>query len=476
MRTTSPFTFLVIAATTTTLLTTQTEASKSFVARLPNGANVPNVPAIGHSDDTGDSSATNSFGDAFASAGKSWTTELCQADTDGDGQTNGQELGDPCCEWTQGATPRWTSGVSHPGDASKTSNESLWASVNCSGVTTVSTSGAGSLQTPTSLRYVLALGVTIALSLHTSPQASASSASDKTTNPSPHSPGNADTHTMKFTSPSILIVLAAAALFAPEADAKEEFVKLLPNGGNVPSAPAIGHKDNTGKSSSNNDFGKAFSSAGNAWTVELCKADTDGDGQTNGQELGDPCCEWTVGASPRWTSGVSHPSDATKTSNASLWASIDCSNIISACTLVAATAAALLASQAEASKEFVAMLPNGANVPGVPAIGHSDNTGDSDATNTFGDAFASAGKEWTTELCQADTDGDGQTNGEELGDPCCEWVMSTNDVVLWSTGVSHPGDASKTSDESLWANVTCGSSSTSDTASGSSSAATAGSL
>ncbi|RLN47965.1 hypothetical protein BBJ28_00001683 [Nothophytophthora sp. Chile5] len=315
MRTTSPFTFLVIAATTATLLTTQTEASKSFVARLPNGANVPNVPAIGHSDGTGDSSATNSFGDAFASAGKSWTAELCQADTDGDGQTNGQELGDPCCEWTQGSTPRWTSGVSHPGDASKTSNESLWAN-------------------------------------HASAQASASSASDKTTNPNPHSPSNTDTKTMKFTSPSILIVLAAAALFAPETDAKPEFVARLPNGARVSNAPAIGHKDNTGDSSSTNAFGNAFSSAGNAWTVALCKADTDGDGQTNGEELGDPCCEWTVGATPRWTSGVSHPSDATKTSNASLWASIDCSN-------VTATAVTSAASTSPSSSALTAVLALG---------------------------------------------------------------------------------------------------------------------
>ena len=29
-----------------------------------------------------------------------------------------------------------------------------------------------------------------------------------------------------------------------------------------------------------------------------CEADTDGDGQTNGLELGDPCCLWSVGATP----------------------------------------------------------------------------------------------------------------------------------------------------------------------------------
>lgn len=33
----------------------------------------------------------------FAAAGHAWTQELCQADSDGDGYSNGQELGDPGC-------------------------------------------------------------------------------------------------------------------------------------------------------------------------------------------------------------------------------------------------------------------------------------------------------------------------------------------------------------------------------------------
>ncbi|KAL4164341.1 hypothetical protein KRP22_004208 [Phytophthora ramorum] len=119
----------------------------------------------------------------------------------------------------------------------------------------------------------------------------------------------------------------------------------------------------------------------------------------------------------------------------------------------------LFAPESEASLEFVAMLPNGGNVPDTPAIGHPDGTGDSAATNAFGDAFSEAGNKWTVELCMADTDGDGQTNGQELGDPCCEWDMDANPVVQWTDGVSHPDDASKTSDESLWASIVCGSAS-----------------
>ena len=64
--------------------------------------------------------AQNAFGAALAAAGDTWTAALCAADTDGDGFTNGEELGDPGCVWTPGATPARTTDVSHPG---------LWSSV-----------------------------------------------------------------------------------------------------------------------------------------------------------------------------------------------------------------------------------------------------------------------------------------------------------------------------------------------------------
>ncbi|KAG1712793.1 hypothetical protein DVH05_000528 [Phytophthora capsici] len=131
-----------------------------------------------------------------------------------------------------------------------------------------------------------------------------------------------------------------------------------------------------------------------------------------------------------------------------------------------ATAAVIV----NARPTYVARLPNGDNVSGVAALGHVDPAGGG-ANNQFGLDFASAGEEWTTEFCQMDSDGDGQTNGQELGDPCCEWVQDSNAVVQWTEGVSHPGDSSSTSDESLWASVTCGSStsnSTTTTGSGSS--------
>jgi hypothetical protein len=58
---------------------------------------------IGHTSCAGSTPTLNPFGVAFRNAGYQWTRELCMADSDGDGLTNGQELGDPCCRWTQGA-------------------------------------------------------------------------------------------------------------------------------------------------------------------------------------------------------------------------------------------------------------------------------------------------------------------------------------------------------------------------------------
>ncbi|KAJ0400578.1 hypothetical protein P43SY_009496 [Pythium insidiosum] len=117
--------------------------------------------------------------------------------------------------------------------------------------------------------------------------------------------------------------IAVIASFGLSADAKPTFVSLIPNGDGVSGVAALGHKQSSGGGALN-DFGEAFSNAGLKWTVELCKADSDGDGQTNGQELGDPCCEWTKGGQTRYSTGVSHPGDATSKADPSLWASIVC--------------------------------------------------------------------------------------------------------------------------------------------------------
>ncbi|KAE8953934.1 hypothetical protein PR001_g32692, partial [Phytophthora rubi] len=45
----------------------------------------------------------------------------------------------------------------------------------------------------------------------------------------------------------IATTIALAAFLASETEASKKYVKLLPNGGNVPNTPAIGHTDGTGE-------------------------------------------------------------------------------------------------------------------------------------------------------------------------------------------------------------------------------------
>jgi dopamine beta-monooxygenase len=95
----------------------------SYRNNIPNGFNVQRAgesfPGVGHTSKAG-GGALNDFGTAFASAGRTWTIALCQADSDGDGQSNGFELGDPDCVWTPGATPARSTDISHPGFADST--------------------------------------------------------------------------------------------------------------------------------------------------------------------------------------------------------------------------------------------------------------------------------------------------------------------------------------------------------------------
>jgi dopamine beta-monooxygenase len=56
----------------------------------------------------------------------------------------------------------------------------------------------------------------------------------------------------------------------------------------------------------------------------------------------------------------------------------------------------------------------------ILGIGHS-NPGGGGSLNSFGKDFFAHEKTWTQQLCELDSDGDGKTNGEELGDPDCVW-------------------------------------------------------
>ena len=107
-------------------------AFPAFYIRIPNGDKVPHVcppsssnpkdhiwPAVGHwRSKGGDGSkySLNPFGRDFGHHGFQWNTDLCRSDSDEDGKTNGEELGDPNCEWTQKShEPPVANATSHPG-------------------------------------------------------------------------------------------------------------------------------------------------------------------------------------------------------------------------------------------------------------------------------------------------------------------------------------------------------------------------
>ncbi|KAL4233042.1 hypothetical protein ACF0H5_007728 [Mactra antiquata] len=92
-----------------------------YQLQIPNGATVPDPCnpgsiwlAVGHYDPIHHTQLKNLFAQDFAAAGHVWTVALCQKDSDGDGATNGAELGDPNCVWTVGATPEQAAS-GHPG-------------------------------------------------------------------------------------------------------------------------------------------------------------------------------------------------------------------------------------------------------------------------------------------------------------------------------------------------------------------------
>ncbi|XP_033732124.1 dopamine beta-hydroxylase-like [Pecten maximus] len=92
-----------------------------FQNEIPNGGEVPHPCkvnftwiGVGHMNPSGGRDR-NPFGLDFANAGRTWTKSFCMMDSDGDGKTNGEELGDPDCVWTKGSTPAVTVGISHPG-------------------------------------------------------------------------------------------------------------------------------------------------------------------------------------------------------------------------------------------------------------------------------------------------------------------------------------------------------------------------
>ena len=93
-----------------------TSAYQQDLAKLPNGKSYGLT--LGHPG--GATKRATAVASTFYKAGQQWTKAFCMADADGDGQSNGLEMGDPCCKWSVGQTPQFTAGLSDPNSAAST--------------------------------------------------------------------------------------------------------------------------------------------------------------------------------------------------------------------------------------------------------------------------------------------------------------------------------------------------------------------
>jgi len=90
--------FLFIAST---CLLTAVQSYPAYVHYIPNGEYRFYDQAIGHSYGAPD---LDDFSIDYQNVNLNWPA-VCVLDSDGDGRTNGEELGDPNCTWTRGAKP-----------------------------------------------------------------------------------------------------------------------------------------------------------------------------------------------------------------------------------------------------------------------------------------------------------------------------------------------------------------------------------
>ena len=122
------------------------------------------------------------------------------------------------------------------------------------------------------------------------------------------------------------VILVALVTSSP-AIALPTHVDNIPNGATVAegSTRSCQHcHTNSGGGEGWNDFGKLLLEQGGAnpdaneadqnagytgepvWDEDICNQDSDNDGFTNGEELGDPNCIWSVGDEPEITEGITN--------------------------------------------------------------------------------------------------------------------------------------------------------------------------
>lgn len=130
-------TVTLFAAVVVSMLASSVYGYAHFQHEIPNGDRVPNTcfpstkwMGVGHQNVNG-GGERNPFGNDFKANGKTWNKTICQKDSDGDGLSNGQELGDPNCVWTIGQTPTRSENITHPGvceplGSTKCTHKNFW--------------------------------------------------------------------------------------------------------------------------------------------------------------------------------------------------------------------------------------------------------------------------------------------------------------------------------------------------------------
>ncbi|XP_053380508.1 uncharacterized protein LOC123546565 isoform X2 [Mercenaria mercenaria] len=100
---------------------TLVDGYQHFQLKIPNGEIIPHPckpnflwRGVGH-DNLNGGGPRNAFGSDFENNGQIWNSTVCLMDSDGDGKTNGKELGDPDCVWKPKDKPSFITGLSHPG-------------------------------------------------------------------------------------------------------------------------------------------------------------------------------------------------------------------------------------------------------------------------------------------------------------------------------------------------------------------------
>jgi hypothetical protein len=119
------------------------DAYPDYGAAIPNGVN-----QCRYCHTQADGGPRTAFGTAFQSAGDQWAAALATKDSDGDGQTNAEELGDPCGTFLEKMEPGRTSDISDPADknskaASPKTPSCMGAGSASGGASSSSSSGGG---------------------------------------------------------------------------------------------------------------------------------------------------------------------------------------------------------------------------------------------------------------------------------------------------------------------------------------------